>query len=266
MPPHHRACGIGWETSTTSARTLSRSESRHLLTVDDEVLPIPQPPPPPPPPHPHPRPCGRVPMGRTGEPCVWDGQRGVWCEADGSEWALRQPGTLANRTPWRHASGGRQIGWLEARLGRLTAPRRSSAGKPSEVLSPSIPSYCTNQRDPRSHLDPARTFSTGQRDYLLCRQNYCCRNPEGDCPLRQSDGTCPLPRRQEDGSLFGYQVDHILRWADGGSTTIPNGQVLCAICHSGKTSTEMSRHVKEWARHHVFTRQHGWVLRKYRKP
>ena len=116
--------------------------------------------------------------------------------------------------------------------------------------------------EPVSH-DPQRTFSASQRDDLLCQQNECCTNPEGDCPLAQLDGTCPLPRRA-DGTLFGFQVDHILRWADGGATVLANGQVLCAVCHAGKTSTEQSSHVKKWRRSHVWVKEHGWVRKMYR--
>jgi 5-methylcytosine-specific restriction endonuclease McrA len=79
------------------------------------------------------------------------------------------------------------------------------------------------------------------------------------------DGTCPLPRRRSDGSLFGFEADHILQHASGGATVLDNGQLLCAICHAGKTSTEASHGVKAWVKKHRFSKKHGWVCVQYRR-
>ena len=82
----------------------------------------------------------------------------------------------------------------------------------------------------------------------------------------QADGRCPLPTR-DDGSPWGYEVDHIKTHSDGGVTAVSNLQVLCAICHSGKTSQEAKERVLAWSKRYATIRSLGGVVdRQYQPP
>lgn len=72
--------------------------------------------------------------------------------------------------------------------------------------------------------DPKRDFSLEQKEviYLLCGK------------MCQGGRECP-----EDGKVLPFEdceFDHIKEHADGGRTTITNGQVLCVSCHAKKTN------------------------------
>ncbi|QRO88402.1 HNH endonuclease [Kytococcus sedentarius] len=59
----------------------------------------------------------------------------------------------------------------------------------------------------------ARTFSRGDRELLVARDRFC-RTPWCDAPIREAD--------------------HVVGWAEGGSTSIANGQGLCSRCNQVK--------------------------------
>ncbi|MCX6659174.1 MAG: HNH endonuclease signature motif containing protein [Candidatus Bathyarchaeota archaeon] len=64
--------------------------------------------------------------------------------------------------------------------------------------------------------DPQREFDYWQRLAIFDKAKGCC---QGSCP----PGTYI---RFEEG-----QYHHVKRWIDGGTTTVENGQSLCAACH-----------------------------------
>ncbi|GAA2138478.1 hypothetical protein GCM10009760_19840 [Kitasatospora kazusensis] len=64
-------------------------------------------------------------------------------------------------------------------------------------------------------LDPQRIFSGPQRQILY----------------RQAEGLCRICGSELG---IGWHADHRIPWADGGPTTIENGQALCAACNLAK--------------------------------
>lgn len=74
-----------------------------------------------------------------------------------------------------------------------------------------------------------RSFPTDSTKYqILVRQAFAC--------TKIPNYTCPIL-----GKLFdeaGYDIDHVLALADGGSNDISNLQALCPSCHRVKTARE----------------------------
>ena len=71
--------------------------------------------------------------------------------------------------------------------------------------------------------DHQRYFDEYQKRVVAMRANYQCQDPQSDRCIG------------ETGLNIGH-VHHIVRWIDGGSTTIENGQWLCPNCHGVKGS------------------------------
>jgi hypothetical protein len=63
---------------------------------------------------------------------------------------------------------------------------------------------------------------------ILVRQKFAC--------AQISDYNCPIAKCLFDEA--GYDVDHVLPLADGGSNDITNLQALCPSCHRVKTARE----------------------------
>ncbi|MGC0365018.1 5-methylcytosine-specific restriction protein A [Rhodococcus sp. 27YEA15] len=62
------------------------------------------------------------------------------------------------------------------------------------------------------------------RRAVLTRDQYRCR----ECGYQGSPQSRPAD----------VQADHIINHAEGGPTTLPNGQTLCRPCHGRKTQRE----------------------------
>jgi 5-methylcytosine-specific restriction endonuclease McrA len=74
-----------------------------------------------------------------------------------------------------------------------------------------------------------RNVTEGNKKLVAGRQRY-------KCAASVVGYKCPLRGRVFDES--GYEVDHIIRLADGGSNEPDNLQALCAMCHSVKSKRE----------------------------
>jgi hypothetical protein len=83
-----------------------------------------------------------------------------------------------------------------------------------------------------------------QKEELFYRQFKCCANrPDSRDPsfyyINQSSERikymCPLFFKESTFDESGYQADHIVELAAGGSNDISNFQLLCPCCHSFKT-------------------------------
>ncbi len=77
--------------------------------------------------------------------------------------------------------------------------------------------------------DSNRNFTSAQKEtiYYLCDQK-CQGVPRFKCPVNN------------DILLFeDVEFDHIKEHADGGKSTVDNGQVLCKACHSHKTKSSI---------------------------
>jgi len=63
-----------------------------------------------------------------------------------------------------------------------------------------------------------------------------CSNTPGSPAIGCFGYQCPM-WRCNDGNIdeAGYQIDHIVEVANGGSNDLSNLQVLCVCCHSVKT-------------------------------
>ena len=78
----------------------------------------------------------------------------------------------------------------------------------------------------------SRTFPTGLADFLAARDRSC-RTPYCDAPARHRD--------------------HVQPWAEGGRTTVENGQGLCEACNQTKEATGWSAQVTDTDPHEVET-------------
>lgn len=79
----------------------------------------------------------------------------------------------------------------------------------------------------RTNLNPAAKL------VLLQQADYCCANPFRRCPLPG----CRIPF-DDNGHPFGFELDHIRPFANGGLGTLDNYQVLCCVCHNLKTKQD----------------------------
>jgi 5-methylcytosine-specific restriction endonuclease McrA len=68
----------------------------------------------------------------------------------------------------------------------------------------------------QTEKDTRRAFSQTQKKEILAKQGFKCA-------------------RCHEKLGVGYHFDHIKPWAEGGKTTVRNGQVLCAQCHEEKS-------------------------------
>lgn len=74
-----------------------------------------------------------------------------------------------------------------------------------------------------------RSFPTDSTKYqILVRQAFAC--------AKIPNYTCPILDKLFDEA--GYDIDHVLPLADGGSNDISNLQALCPSCHRVKTARE----------------------------
>ncbi len=97
------------------------------------------------------------------------------------------------------------------------------------------------------------TLSTGQKNYLLGRQwgGRCNNRPDSqDISFGYLENGvllkyyCPM-WRLNDG-LFdqgGYEADHVIELAAGGTNDITNFQLICPSCHAVKTKNFMRQPV-----------------------
>ncbi len=74
-----------------------------------------------------------------------------------------------------------------------------------------------------------RVFPSDSVKYqILVKQKFAC--------AQVSNYTCPILGRLFDEA--GYDIDHVLPLADGGSNDVSNLQALCPSCHRVKTARE----------------------------
>lgn len=70
-----------------------------------------------------------------------------------------------------------------------------------------------------------RTLSASLKSSIAASQSHICSGVDGYA--------CPLSGKTFDQS--GFQIDHIVELADGGTDDVSNLQALCPSCHSVKT-------------------------------
>lgn len=73
-------------------------------------------------------------------------------------------------------------------------------------------------------IDRRRTFSAQERGALWVKQGYKCALTGVEIPW------------EEVQDATKWQADHIVEWAEGGETSIENGQLVCAEAHKKKTA------------------------------
>lgn len=77
-------------------------------------------------------------------------------------------------------------------------------------------------------MDRSRHFTLKQRTAITRR--------DGVCLMCGTDGEQDGP----DGRPNKLEADHIVPWANGGPTTIENGQALCRICNNRKSNKDQN--------------------------
>jgi hypothetical protein len=104
-------------------------------------------------------------------------------------------------------------GWLKAVRAFLSAVEAESAAEGGEPRVPQQPSR--GPRDPSLRL----RFTVMRRDRFSCR--HCGASPAKDPSVE-------------------LHVDHVVPWAEGGSTALENLQTLCTRCNLGKSNLRES--------------------------
>lgn len=84
-----------------------------------------------------------------------------------------------------------------------------------------------------------RKVSKYVKECVVARQANRCANVPSENNRGLEDYQCPLWDSRTNQGMFddsGYEIDHIIEVADGGSDHENNLQALCKCCHSVKTS------------------------------
>lgn len=83
-----------------------------------------------------------------------------------------------------------------------------------------------------------RKLTASQKKTVAGNQNFKCANILGSSFQSKYDFECILwsnPKRLGAFGKEGYEIDHIIEFAEGGADSIENCQALCLSCHRVKT-------------------------------
>ncbi len=83
------------------------------------------------------------------------------------------------------------------------------------------------------------TVSEGRKKQIAANQHFKCANKPESNLNKLENYLCPLWKNQDNNGVFdesGYQIDHIIERAEGGSDDPLNLQALCSMCHAVKTN------------------------------